>query len=172
MVRLRKLRTPANGFLHPSKDGIGPVRISPLPVDALVKHVVFGCGVLIYSDGSRVTSSNLQSKRWFNLGVDSPFFSAIVLFNSQPFPHNVFGGLVERSGSLERMQLEVTPRKIPRKLQILRARIEKPGDVHGQLLLLWFPRVFGGFLERSGSLERMELEGTPGLKRHGVLQGK
>ena len=30
-----------------------------------------------------------------NLGLDSPFFSTIVLFNSQLFPHG-FGGFLER----------------------------------------------------------------------------
>ena len=42
------------------------------------------------------------------LGVDSPLFSAIVLFKNQPFAQ-VFGGSLERSGSLERMEMEVTP---------------------------------------------------------------
>ena len=47
------------------------------------------------------------------LGVDSPFFSAIVLFKNQPFPR-VFGGFLERFGSLERLELEVTPGSNPR----------------------------------------------------------
>ena len=43
-----------------------------------------------------------------NLGVDSPFCSAIVLFKNQHFPR-VFGGFLER-GSLGRMEMEVAPR--------------------------------------------------------------
>ena len=45
-----------------------------------------------------------------NLGVDSPFFPAIVLFKNQPFP-GVLGGFLERTNSLERMEMEVTPSK-------------------------------------------------------------
>ena len=37
------------------------------------------------------------------LGFDSLLFSAIVLFKSQPFPTRVFGGVLERFGSLGRM---------------------------------------------------------------------
>ena len=43
------------------------------------------------------------------LGVDSPFFSTIVLVKNRLFP-GVFDGLLKRSGSPERMELEVTPR--------------------------------------------------------------
>ena len=43
-------------------------------------------------------------------GVDSPFFSAIVLFKNQPFP-GVFGGFLERT--IPGKNGEVTPRGIP-----------------------------------------------------------
>ena len=44
------------------------------------------------------------------LAVDSPFFSAIVLFKTDRHFPRVFGGFPERFGSLERMEIEVTPR--------------------------------------------------------------
>ena len=50
---------------------------------------------------------------WDNvLGVDSPFFSTIVLFNSRLFPRGL-DGVLKRFGSLERMEMEATPRKRP-----------------------------------------------------------
>ena len=48
-----------------------------------------------------------------DLEVDSPFFfSAIVLFTNRIHSPRVFGGFLERSGSLDRMEMEVTPRCI------------------------------------------------------------
>ena len=44
----------------------------------------------------------------FSLGVDSPFFSTIVLFKNGLFPLGVDGFLKE--GSLDRMEMEGTPR--------------------------------------------------------------
>ena len=44
-------------------------------------------------------------------GVDSPFFSAIVLVKNRIHFPGVFAGFLERFGSLERMDMEVTPRE-------------------------------------------------------------
>ena len=45
------------------------------------------------------------------LGVDSPFFSTIVLFKNRLFPLG-FDGFLKRFGSLERMEMEGTPRNV------------------------------------------------------------
>ena len=50
-------------------------------------------------------------KRSLSLGVDSPFFSAIVLFKNRPFPQNLLGFL-ERFLFLKRTEMEATPRKV------------------------------------------------------------
>ena len=59
------------------------------------------------------------------LGVASPFFPAIVLFNNQPFPR-VFGGFLERFGSLE-----VTPRRVSPSSEVCWAMLRYEGSMVG-----------------------------------------
>ena len=57
------------------------------------------------------------------LAVDSPFFSAIVLFKTDRHFPRVFGGF-QKEGSLERMEMEATPRSLvsPHAVLLFRTR--------------------------------------------------
>ena len=80
-------------------------------------------GVFLYEEGMLITNKEsgprtidtVSLKSPFTLGVDSPFFSAVVLFkNRSPFPQTFWCFFFFRKIRIPgfRMELEVTPRSL------------------------------------------------------------
>ena len=107
-----------------------------------------------------------QSRSTTIPGVDFPFFSTIVLFKNQLF---LWGsdGFLERSGSLERMEMEVSPRTTvdgrnpapPNKPW----HDDSPVNTNQQRFQPWFPRGAGfcpstvcSFLGMPGMVETLQ----------------